>query len=133
MIRQLFLYFLLFLASLIAFLHFIAIEFYFYWSLWWYDIVVHFLGGLFIGLGALWIVFFSGFFSYFQYSKKRALCVALLSIFVVGIAWEVFELWAGVPFTKNYIADTITDIIIDILGALVGYTCVITFLLKNET
>jgi len=42
------------LGIIIAFLHQSAVALYWYWSVPWFDIVMHFLGGLWVGTCALW-------------------------------------------------------------------------------
>ncbi|HEY4508106.1 MAG TPA: hypothetical protein VJJ55_00430, partial [Candidatus Paceibacterota bacterium] len=50
------------LVCVIALMQSAAIVFSLYWTLWWYDILLHFLGGIFIGLLVLWVRFLSGYF-----------------------------------------------------------------------
>jgi len=63
----------------------------------------------------------------------NALFVTLISIFVVGVGWELFELWAGIPVVEDYILDTTTDLIMGILGALSGYAYVVSHYIKTTT
>src|SRR5688572_29626513 len=62
------------LLALILILDLFALEYYLYWMLWWYDIMMHFLGGVIIGSGVLWFLdqFFSG-----KISLKHALFLTL--------------------------------------------------------
>lgn len=108
-------------SILIAFFHVIALQFYFYWTVGWYDIPMHIAGGALIGLSGLWIVFLSGF----TFTSKNSFCatvsVALVSTLVVGILWEIFEVKAGLTshsFTDKI--DTAKDIIDDIIGSLLS-------------
>ena len=106
--------------SLIALLHTAATELFLYWLYPWFDTLVHFLGGLFIGLSALWLFFESRYIA-LKRSALRAFVVTLGAIIVVGIGWEIFELVAGIPIEDNFVADTITDLSMDVLGAMLGY------------
>ena len=108
------------LMSLIALLHTAATELFLYWLYPWFDTLVHFLGGLFIGLSALWLFFESRYFA-LERSALRAFLVTLGAIIVVGVGWEIFELVAGIPIEDNFVADTITDLSMDVLGAMLGY------------
>lgn len=119
------------LIALIAILHILAIELYFYWALWWFDVLIHFLGGLWIGLSVLWFVFLSGYVTRFQLQYTNALILTLLSIIVVAVGWEVFEFFVENPLEENYVFDTITDLIMGTLGALSGYGYVVWKHIKN--
>lgn len=94
----------------------VAIEYSLYWSLWWYDIVMHFLGGLWIALIALWA--YKAFAGEDAESNKGYL-TALIIVVVVGILWEVMEILVGLTLTQaNYEMDTVLDLIMDVVGAI---------------
>ncbi len=106
----------------IAISHFIALKFYLYWALPWFDIMMHFLGGFWFGFIFLWFLFFS---KYVQVSKrddlKYFIILALLSAFSVGVAWEIFEYLAGLSFVGGEgFFDTILDLIMDSVGGVVS-------------
>ena len=46
--------------------------------------------------------------------------VAGVSIFFVGIGWELFEVFAGIPIEENFKFDTTMDLFMDLLGASVA-------------
>lgn len=116
------------ISTLIAVLHLLAIELYWYWTYLWFDIPVHFLGGFLVALGALWLVFYSGYFSHtFSFSKARACMVALGAGIVIGILWELFEVVTGPPAAPNYVLDTSLDIVFDLAGAYGAYLFVLYF------
>ena len=133
MLQQPLFRFLFALIIFVALLHIAALELYFYWTLWWFDVLVHFLAGLWVGLGALWLIFLSGYITRFRLSHHSALFTALIPIAVVGIGWELFEVWAGVPIEKKYLSDTVVDLSMGILGALSGYIYVIFTYIKPTT
>ena len=92
-------------------LDFIAARFYWYVSIWWFDMFMHFLGGFWIGLLIFWIF-------YTKFSFTRNILKVFLLIFIIGFAWEFFE----VVF-NNYIAgntfnllDTLSDLLFDLAG-----------------
>lgn len=94
----------------------VAIEHSLYFSVWWFDIVMHFLGGLWIALIALW--FYKAFAGEDAESGKGYF-VALVTVVVVGILWEVMEIWAGLTWTHgDYKIDTVIDLIMDVVGAI---------------
>ena len=98
----------------VAVLHSIAIKYYFYWTLSWIDIPIHFLGGLTVSLAAIWFFYFS------RYVPPLRLAIA--SVLVVGIIWESFELFAGIAERNAdyYISDTVLDFVANISGAVFG-------------
>lgn len=96
----------------------VAQDNYFYWTYWWYDIMMHFLGGFLIGGIALW--FFVRFFKSEHTKASSALIVAVLSVLLVGLGWEYFEFFSGALFLQegSVIGDTALDLVMDTLGAL---------------
>lgn len=109
-----------------------ALSEFLYWKIWWFDLLMHFLGGLFVGSSALWI--------FFDFRKKEvstdkkfeALIIAILAVLIIGIGWEIYEFLAdkiiGINFgLKNFnvmqpgIIDTFEDLLMDIVGALVSF------------
>ena len=111
------------LVCLIALLHFTAMAFYLYWTLWWYDIILHFLGGAFVGLLALWLRYFSGYAGIADSSRARsALYFVLCATLGIGIGWEVFERLLGLTYSvEGYVFDTSIDLLMDCLGSLVAF------------
>lgn len=108
----------------------IAIQYSLYFTIWWYDIVMHFLGGLWVALIALW--FYKAFAGENAESSKGYL-VALVVVVVVGIAWEVLEVLAGLTFTGgNYAIDTVVDLIMDVLGAIFATRLVFRRVVVNQ-
>jgi hypothetical protein len=87
------------------------------WSVWWFDIVMHFFGGVFATL-----VFYA--FSRTVFLKKYFLMYPvgkiLVLVFLAGIGWELWEAMMGWTFRmiEPYPIDTIMDLIMDMLGAI---------------
>ena len=102
-----------FFASLTLILHAVGFNFSLYWVYWWYDIVVHFLAGISIGL----------LFSFLLKKKYRP--ALYLFVFLSIIAWEIFEIGIGINTAgMQYLADTVIDVIVGFFGAiLVGELC----------
>ncbi|KKU77609.1 MAG: hypothetical protein UY03_C0012G0005 [Parcubacteria group bacterium GW2011_GWA2_47_64] len=111
------------LVCVIAALQFTALTFHLYWTFWWYDIIVHFLGGTFSGLLILWLCFFSGYFGTPRIpSKVLVFWFIVLSALAVGIGWEVFERALVVTSSiEGYYLDTILDVIFDVIGGIVAF------------
>ena len=98
------------ILCIIAFLHFVATEFYLYLAVTWFDIPMHFLGG----------VFLAGVFFVF---RGKSIRLALLWVLGIGILWEIFELCIKVTFLADgmkYALDTGKDLVLDILGGWIG-------------
>jgi len=99
----------------------LAQKFYWYYSIWWFDMLMHFWGGFWVGIFFIW--FFSAVRLPFwrwpiQDLNRRTAWQAFLFVFFIGIVWE-----AGEFLTKNYIGldpfnllDTISDVFLDLAG-----------------
>lgn len=107
------------LSLVIAGLHFTANMYYLYWAWWWFDILMHFLGGLFIGLSALWWLRFEVPISIRRFFPK--FLTTFTVVLIVGIVWEVFEYVVGAYGASNYVLDTTLDLVMDIAGMLAAY------------
>jgi hypothetical protein len=120
MFRQPLFIFLFFLLFLMAVLHITATMLFFYWIYPWFDNMMHFLGGLLVGLTGLWLVFQSGYLpsGWMRYSPTLIVGVGIV---IVGVGWEVFEYLTGISLQQSFVADTISDLLMDGLGAIVGY------------
>lgn len=112
---------LFFVILAIGILQQVAIEYYLYWTLEWFDILMHFLGGFWFGYSALWILFFSGYVNTPKRDDiKFFIIVALKIAIVVGLLWEVFEYATGITFSygpvADHVFDTVKDIVMDSVG-----------------
>jgi hypothetical protein len=104
------------LALLILFIfavNFLANKFFWYSSIWYLDMIMHFLGGLWVGLFAFYI--FKGETISFHLILK-----ILLFVLFVGIGWEVYEILVDKVVTQNSfnILDTSSDLFFDLSGGL---------------
>lgn len=108
------------LVLTIAVLNKLGVVNHLYWKLWWYDILMHFLGGLWIGLASLWIYWFSGYFKTPKKDWETVFVVSILSVFVIGVGWEIFEFFIEIDFSNNYVGDTTLDMIMDLIGSFVA-------------
>jgi VanZ family protein len=87
----------------------------YYWGLWWYDIPMHLLGGVWVALTLLWLE-----------QKNRLpfrlnLVRLVLAVVAVGLLWEIYEIVFELTFTRKtgYIVDTISDLLLDLAGGLI--------------
>lgn len=85
------------------------------------DMVMHFLGGLLIGLITLKLLF-TGKRSDLAHNKRRLVFwVTLLGVMVVGLGWELFEYFVGLtPFSAIATEDTLSDLVFDAAGGVVA-------------
>ncbi|MES2416531.1 MAG: hypothetical protein V4504_02435 [Patescibacteria group bacterium] len=99
--------------------NFLAMKFYWYSSLWWFDMPMHFLGGFFLGMIGLYLLLPKDFSSAYVFKL-------FLFVLVVGAGWEVFEIIVNqISSNPFYILDTISDIFFDVSGGLsaILYLC----------
>ena len=109
------------LIAVIATLHISAINLYLYWSIWWFDMMMHFLGGLWISLSLLWFLFLSGYTRTQPGEVIKVISIAILGAFLIGILWEYFEWSEGISYPQAHFAfDTISDVVCDLIGGFVG-------------
>lgn len=106
------------LAITIFLLNLLAMEFHWYFSVWYFDIIMHFLGGFFVCLALIWLWKKDGI------SKKDSVLL-IVGVFLIGILWELFEIYINEFITGNNldVPDTITDMIMDLIGGIfaIGY------------
>jgi hypothetical protein len=111
---------------ILAVFNFIASAFYLYWTYWWSDVVMHFLGGLTGGLAAYWVLFHSG---HIFNGRLRSASATILSVFIcvmaAGLAWEAFEYVNGITDShEGHSLDVANDLILDgsgaVLAAMIG-------------
>jgi uncharacterized membrane protein len=104
-------------VCLIGFLHAWAMEEAYYWTISWYDIMMHFLGGFWLALSILWI----------NETKtlpfRMSLANVLFFVLVISALWELYELYFDMTFTSDpeYSFDTSLDFVMDTLGGLVAF------------
>ncbi len=98
-----------------GFLHHLGSYYFLYWSLDWFDIVMHFLGGVSVAM-----IFVYAYYSTSIGLKKHLIAKTFVFVMLIGIAWEYFEYYFKIanPTKGNYVEDTTLDLIFDALGAL---------------
>ena len=102
----------------------LADHFFLYWRLPWLDMLMHFLGGVWIGLAILWIYYLSGKFKNIPENRRRISYIyffAGTAAMIIGIFWEIFEFSLDffVVFNEfNGFYDTASDILLAVIGAL---------------
>ena len=97
-------------AILLASLEWLAVRYDLFWRWFWFDDVMHFLGGFCVGLFVAWLY------------ARRALSInfaaCILGAFLIGVAWEVFEYVLHIAQSQwfSYPVDTVKDLSMDCLG-----------------
>lgn len=113
------------LIAVIAILHHLAFKFYFYWTVEWFDTFMHFLGGFWVVLFFIWFVFFSKFIKIDikQYQNRKIFFMSILVVLVVGLLWEVFEVFASLVSVqeRGYAFDTSLDLVMDLIGGAMAF------------
>ncbi|PIR82793.1 hypothetical protein COU20_00495 [Candidatus Kaiserbacteria bacterium CG10_big_fil_rev_8_21_14_0_10_59_10] len=102
----------LIVLAALALLHFSALEFHLYWRYVWLDAGVHFLGGMWASFLAAWLMTLSG--------RGISLVICVSAALLLGVAWELFEVFTGMPREANYAFDTAVDLLMDVVGGAVG-------------
>ena len=112
------------LGIIIMLVNALANAFYWYVSIPWFDMLMHTIGGVFVAvLGAALLV------RHIRLLPKRELFITLaLFVFVIGLVWEYYE-YVVQFFIKGVqlaaISDSISDIICDMAGGMIGSIFVI--------
>ena len=97
---------------ILTYIVFFGITHDFYWSIFWFSALAHFLGGLWAGIFGAWLLEFRGI------SRSFLFCIAVALL--LGIFWEMFELVIGATHFPADTVDTVQDIYMDIIGGVAG-------------
>lgn len=97
------------LSALLSYLHHIALVDFLYWRYEWFDIPMHYLGGVTLGVFLVAL------------SPKYRPRSYMTAIAVLLIGWEAFEYLFGMPREQNYAFDTALDLLMGTLGAATTY------------
>jgi len=114
--------FLLFLVLIIFIGNNLAIVNTWYFKYKWLDLPIHFLGGLFVGLLALYLYFYKDIMGAVKHNSAFAIIViGVLTVSFTGILWEFFEylldyIRIAPIFFQFDSKDIMGDLLFDILG-----------------
>jgi len=109
-----------------------AYHFFWFWHFWWFDVLLHLLAGLSIGLISLSVyVLVNRLKGDNLRDLKYILSVTIIAVAVTGIIWELLEFqidqsWATRISIKQLVVlqigfwDTIGDLVWDLLGAVLA-------------
>ena len=109
------------LMFFIFIMNLLANGFYWYFSIWYFDIIMHFFGGFWVSL------FFVYVFSMTSGTQWNSLFFfrVLVSALAVGIFWEFYEYFLNIVSVEIFDSeDTASDVFFDLAGGL----CAILYL-----
>ncbi len=110
----------------LAVINALAVHFYWYSLLWWFDMAMHFLGGLTVMYFAaiIWLP------ARKWVSNGRFLFEAVITTVLIGVLWEALELYLYLTYgSPGFITlDSISDVFFDLAGALFAAYCIIPLL-----
>lgn len=102
---------------IIGIAHYVALKYTLYFEFPWLDIPMHLLGGAIIALIFLLLHVYIP-----QLSRYSGFFPALMFVLLVGLLWELFEIYIGIPLIEgNFELDMIADLINDLIGGAMGY------------
>ena len=107
------------LIILIAAFHIIATRYNLYFSIPWFDSLLHLLGGFWAGLFSIYYIF--GFVKPSgEIKTAKIFLVGIISALFIGAIWEIYEYKFGFTFTtkSSYALDTFSDLVMDTVGAI---------------
>lgn len=110
----------LILSTILLVLHLLASEYAWYWHYWWFDIVMHFLGGFVLGLFGMWFVLRLNM----EIRTRAVFYTIVAGTMVIAVGWEVFEYIHDIAGRGHYIVDTTTDLMLGAFGAAYAYITV---------
>ncbi len=107
------------LVLFISIVNALATVFSWYWRIPWLDMPMHFLGGFWVSSVAMW-----WFYSQIIDFKHRNIFIFSIGVvLIIGSLWEIFGFGID-KFTlvsrSDLALDTISDIIFDVIGAIVS-------------
>jgi hypothetical protein len=100
-----------------------ALYWHLYFYLRWFDIPMHFIGGLWTALFAL-SMYYRLPLARHDWSPWFIGALGVASTMIVGLGWELFEfnLDTIVGFSDRNHGDTLADLVMDLLGAIIAAT-----------
>ena len=119
----------LILGTVLAVLHATALTLYLYSFYWWFDVVMHLLGGavVVLGLGAL------GDLGRIRAERWLAPLPAFGLLVFVMVVWEAFEYVVRVTRAEHFVLDTVSDLIFGFIGGVIGLFIARQFLLTSRS
>jgi hypothetical protein len=121
------------IGIIIAIIYALSIFYSLFYEIWWLDIPMHFLGGLWIALLSAWFFSHFSFFYSRKGNTKFVWSTLVFLVILIGVLWEIFEYTTGIAaLPSEYWFDTLLDMVMDFLGVVVG-AWYIVHIFKKET
>lgn len=115
-------------------LHLLAMKFHLYWIFSWFDIMMHGIGGITVGffVGAVLVRIKS---ILIEHAGLLLILIITGTIFI-GLLWEslefILDIYMGTHLYQPSVGDTILDLVMDGVGALVAGLVTIKIIKKYE-
>lgn len=97
----------------------LAMKYLWYVIIPWFDMPMHYLGGVWAGMLSLFFAITYIVPRYPALSRVHRALLVMASVLIIGLGWELFEFILGKVTYINFgdFADTISDLLFDMLGA----------------
>ena len=120
------------LLFVIGVLDLIAAVFHLHWEYWWYDVILHFLGGAW---ATMTVILVWHYYSNLSASDRlKFVKIGVIGALTIGFLWEIYELISRVTSFSDgifYWMDTASDLLMDICGGFFGALYSFRILSKN--
>ncbi len=105
---------LIFLMFFMFITDYLARIFYWYYSVSWFDMPMHFLGGVWVGFFFIYVL---------SIKTPSVFWKIILYVLLIGLVWEFFQLIVknGIGRTPFDLLDTLSDLFFDILGGALAF------------
>jgi hypothetical protein len=109
------------LSAVFAISHIYALYFSLYWTTAWFDVYMHFFGGVLGVLMTIYFLYKIGISPSTIPQKIFLFLFVVISVFAVAVVWELWEIYVGFidPFLD--FKDSIADLILGTFGAIIGF------------
>jgi hypothetical protein len=110
------------MLPVIAALHIIALYFFLYWQIPWFDKIVHFLWGFWAVLFVFNFLIYKEYFIPEHRNSRSFFLISLVLAFFIGLLWEFFESQGGITnvHSISFIVDSSSDILMDLVGGIIA-------------
>lgn len=112
-----------FTVTILLYLHFVLGEYsHFYITVWWWDVFLHLGNSIILGLVGFILAYGLLLTSKMEAKPILASLFSLSFAVFIGVLWEIFEFFMdyffGFTMQKSGLVDTMTDLMVDVTGAL---------------
>jgi hypothetical protein len=105
-------------------LHTLASYFYWYFTIPWFDLLMHFIGGVTVAIFSFWILY-KNYIVWLEDGRLwKAFRVTILMVLVIALLWELMEFSVQGLFRVKVLADvpdSISDVALGLVGGVFGH------------